>query len=215
MTTPVSDLPSYKGKPVPWITRWSGETSKDRFKYDIIRTSKGFSLVYPDGNETREGDLLWQREGLGRNGHPEFKNVSTYRQRAAMRKCLCQVCGKKILDRPIPWLVPVLDDSIEYVDADTPITLQAPTCAECIDLALQLCPHLKTNGYRILKVLDYELWGVFGQVLAVQEGRPVKMQSAVSYDTAMYGEGFSLGQVLAQQEVAKLGKFVVEKEFRP
>lgn len=215
--TPVSDLPSFKGRPVPWITRWTEETSKERYSYQTSVNKDGLlRIAYTDGKENREGDLLWQREGINRQGVPEFKVVSTYRQRSALRKCLCQVCGKKITDRPIPWLVPILEGTIEYVDDDTPITIQAPTCTECVDLALKLCPHLKAQGYQLLMVEDYELWGVFGQVSAFSGGgRPTKFQSAVCYDTTMYGPDFTLAQVLAQQEVAKLGKFTVEREYRP
>jgi hypothetical protein len=211
VTTDPSTLPQFKGHPVPWVTRWSHERSADRLNYGVQITKDGsFRLGYKDGKDVRDGTgMLWQREGIARGGEPEWAAVNTYRQRSSMRRCQCQVCGKKIDERPIRWLMP--PDGIEQVDEDTLITMQPPTCSECIPLALELCPNLKKHGYQILKVLDYKPWGVYGDVVMMSEGGLRKFKSAVSYDTTMYGPEFRLSHVMAQQAVVQLGKFVVEE----
>lgn len=208
-------LPQFEGRPVPWITRWTNEIADDRYKYGLQMARDGGTpfLTYNNGPEDRQGGTLWQREGIMRGGEPDWRNVSTYRQRASMTRRRCQVCGSKITDQPIRWLMPL--DGLEQVDEDTTITMQAPTCSECIPLALDLCPNLKRAGYMILKVLDYEVWGVYGHVMVSVDGQPRRFQSAISYDLSHYGPGFSLGQVMAQQQVVALGKYVVEEQVTP
>lgn len=210
MTTDPSALPNFNGRPVPWISRWTNEIAADRYNYGIqVLRDRSIALTYGDNREDRTDGVLWQREGISRGGEPDWRNVSTYRQRASMKRRLCQVCGTKITDTPIRWLMPL--DGVEQVDEDTFITMQAPTCSECIPLALDLCPNLKTEGYQILKVIDYSIWGVYGHVVVTVDGKPRKFQSAIEYDTTKYGASFTLGQVMAQQQVVRLGKFVVEE----
>lgn len=208
MTTDPSTLPQYNGSPVPWVTRWTNEVHQDRYKYMLQMTRNGLALTY-DHNEDRSDGVLWQREGITRGGRPDWASVSTYRQRSSMKRKLCQVCGTKITDAPIRWLMP--PDGIEQVDEDTFITMQPPTCSECIPLALDVCPNLKKYGYQIVKVIDYEPWGVYGHVVTSVDGQPRRFTSAICFDTSAYGENFTLGQVMAQQSVVRLGKFLVEE----
>jgi hypothetical protein len=217
--TDPATLPQYGGHPVPWVTRWTNEIAPDRFQYNltITRDANGKpskpELHYDDRNEDLMDGVLWQREGLSRGGKPDWASVSTYRQRLSMRKRKCQVCSEPITDMPIRWLMPL--DGVEYVDEDTAITQQPPTCSACIELALELCPNLNRNGYMILRVLDYSIWGVYGQVIITHENKPTMIQTAICYDTEQYGPNFTLGQVMAQQQVVKLGKFAVEKIVDP
>lgn len=212
MTTDPTSLPQFKGRPVPWITRWTNEIIGQ--PYSLERTRDGIRTVYPDGkSEDRMGGTLWQREGIMRGGEPQWKQVSTYRQRFAMRKCACQVCGKKITEKPIQFLLPLSEPEIvppdEFHDEAQVITVTAPTCSECIPLALQLCPHLKRNGYQILKVASYEFWGVYGEVVFTQDNSIRRMQTYIEYDSPSYGPNFSMGQIVAKQQVIRLDKFVV------
>ena len=210
MTTDPSTLPQWKGSPVPWVTRWTKEIAANRYSYTLQSSRQGgLRLTYGTDNEDRQQGVLWQREGIRRGGDPDWANVSTYRQRSSMRRRLCQVCGSKITDSPIRWLMP--PDGLEEVDEGVFITMQPPTCAECIPLALDLCPNLKKYGYQILKVIDYEPWGVYGHVVTSIDGQPRRFTSAICFDTSKYGDKFTLGQVMAQQSVVQLGKFVVEE----
>lgn len=212
MVTPVSKLPSFNGRPVPWITRWTGEVHPDRFDYgvqvagDVLAGE--FSVTYEDGKNIRDGrGILWQREGIGRRGEPMYADVSTYRQRAAMKKRLCQVCGSKITDNPTNFLIPLVA-GMEQFDENTTVTMQAPVCEGCVPLAIRMCPALKREGYQHLKVLAYRAWGVFGQVTYPTPQGFQRMQGTVGYDES-YGDGFNFGHVLAQQQVVQLEKYVV------
>ena len=211
MTTDSSTLPSFNGRPVPWITRWTGELSPERNDYGVEVAKDGeWRLAYPDGHSVRDDrGILWQREGLGRKGEPMWADVSTFRQRAAMKRGLCQVCGTTITERPYRFLIP--RDGMEQYDADTWLTMQAPVCIECVPLALKLCPALKRDGYQLLRVLDYQAWGVLGQVTYRDERGFHKIQATVCFDTSEYGPDFRLSHVMAQQVVIKLDKYVVEE----
>ena len=212
MTTDVNKLPNFNGRPVPWITRWTGEVQPDRFDYGVQilgDVGKGqFRVTYQDGKNVRDGKgILWQREGIGRKGEPMYADVSTYRQRSAMKKGLCQVCGVKITDTPMNFLIPIIA-GMEHYDKNTTVTMQAPVCLECVPLAIRMCPALKREGYQHLKVLAYSLWGVFGQVTYPNATGFDRMQGAVGF-AGDYGDVFNLGHVLAQQSVVQLEKYVI------
>lgn len=208
--TEASKLPDFNGRPVPWITRWSNEILRIPYSLEVVPGGT-IRTVYPDGNEDRLGDTLWQREGLTRGGEPQWKSVNTYRQRKAMRRCHCQVCGDKIDTRPITFLMPM--DGLEHLDENTVLTVQAPTCEACIPLALKLCPHLKKYGYQIVKAIDYSMWGIYGEVVFTVENQIRRMQTYIGYDQHNPPE-FSLGQVVAKQQVIQLGKYVTEIHAR-
>lgn len=211
MSTDPSALPDFNGRPVPWITRWTGELDPERFEYGAEVNRDGqWRITYPDNKNVRDRrGILWQREGIGRKGEPMWADVSTYRQRAAMQRGLCQVCGKDA--GPPPWHFLIPRDGMEQFDDQTWLTMQAPVCDGCVPLAIKLCPALKRVGYQLLKVVDYDLWGVLGQVTYRDEkGRFNRFQSAVSFDTRDYGE-FRLGHILAQQLVVSFDKFVIEE----
>lgn len=214
--TPASVLPQWNDRPVPWVTRWTGEVCNDPLQVSIDRA--GVHLHYQGGNENRDNmGVLWKREGIGRHGEPQFSEVNTYRQRAAMRHKRCQVCGSKINERPIRWLMGrnqlhVGDVSRPWgVDEDAAITMSAPTCSPCIPLALKVCPHLRSSPWVILKVLEYESWGVYGEAVMIDretgQGRDLR-GVMVSYEEPQ----IELTAVAAFQAVVKLTKYVIEEE---
>lgn len=208
--TDVDTLPQWKGRPVPWVTRWTGEIPPTR--YDIAKDENG-NYTYIDGQNIKDAHgILWQREGIGRNGDPDWAAVSTYRQRASMAKRLCQVCGTKIKPGSIFWLMPLHEGFIENDDGKM-LTWNPPTCEGCIPLALELCPHLKRNGYQILRVLDYKVWGVMGLTVTEVGSEKIPTQAALPYeedpDFPIYN--IEPGHIMAQQMVAKLGTFIVEE----
>lgn len=209
--TDPTTLRQWKGHPVPWVTRWTGEVSDTPTTMSMQRTTMNIVLRYKDGNEDRDDHgVLWMREGITRAGEPQFSEVNAYRQRASMNKRLCQVCGTKINDRPIRWLV-ARDQLIEFGGGDFG-TNSPPTCAGCVPLALDLCPHLKANGHAILKVLDYERWGVMGQAVDVdlekEKYRDLK-GIYLPYDESP----IPLTAIVAHQQVIRFTKFVFEKGF--
>jgi hypothetical protein len=218
IATPTSALPQWNGRPVPWITRWTGEVSSESLQVSIDR--EGVHLNYPDGNEDRdEFGVLWKREGIGRGGEPQYSQVNTYRQRLAMRRRRCQVCGSRIDERPIRWLMSerqllLADGADPYLglpgDYDAS-TISAPTCSACIPLAMELCPHLRNNPWVILKVLEYEPWGVYGEAVKLdrEDGRGRDLRGVyVPYEDPP----IELSAVVAFQLVVQFTKFVIEEE---
>lgn len=195
-------IQDWNGRPVPWITRWSNEVVRQ--EVGVRLTKEGLRAAYKDGNnEYERGNILWQREGVTRGGVPQYAQVSTPRQRAAMRKRLCQVCGTKIPEGPIRWLLApeVLHDGDK--------TMSAPTCDDCIPIALDLCPHLKKGDHVIAVVEEYELWAAYGNILFVDEEDTVRQAGQVTlpYDQP-YEPTLSM---IAQQEVARFTKFHMEE----
>jgi len=206
--TPKSVLPQWNGHPVPWVTRWSGEVVEEPVQLSITR--EGTWIGYKDGLENRDATgLLWKREGLGRSGEPQFAQLNTYRQRACMTRRKCQICGSKINERPIRWLMS--KQQLHLLDEGQALTMSPPTCASCIPLALELCPHLKASPHVILKVLEYEPWGVYGQAVTVDRdsGKGRKLNGAY---VPFENPPVELTAVCAYQAVVRLTKFVIEAE---
>lgn len=195
-------LPQWRGQPVPWVTMWSNESAAHQ-PYSVKVSRQGPTVSYGDDREIRDfAGVLWQREGIKRGGDPEWRRVSTYRQRASLAKCLCQVCGKKVAERPIQWLMP--PDGIETMDDGTSLSMQPPTCRACIPLALDVCPNLKKRGWMLVHVVSYEPWGVLGEIPEFDEnGKPITTLATIPYE----GAGISLSLVVARQLVVKLTNF--------
>lgn len=189
---------TWKGRPVPWVARWTNEVSMDMFKV-VVDSDSHLQLTFEDGKVNRdEHGVLWQREGITRGGEPQFSQVSTYRQKAAMRKMLCQVCGTKLPGGPVRWLFHK-DNLIE--SSDGLLTMSPPTCEPCIDKARTHCPALKAAGSKILVVTDWEIWGIFGgAVLMTKNGLDRKSQIYVSYEQELPKHV----ALCAQQQVVRL-----------
>lgn len=206
MTTDPADLPQWQGHPVPWVARWSGEVNRTKVRLD--RLDGELVVHYPDGNADRDNSgALWMREGIGRTGEPQFGQVSVYRQRLAMRRRKCQVCGQRIVPGPIRWLMGT--DQLT-VRNDYAITMSPPTCSDCIPLALELCPHLRA-GYTIYRVERFEEWGLFGSLYTEGEkGRPMVAKRS----RVQYGSG-SMTAMLAKQQVVVFTEYSVESPGGP
>lgn len=207
LPTPKSALLQHEGQPVPWVTRWSGEVCDDPLQVSLAPNG-GLVLGFADGRENRDAyGMLWAREGITRAGTPQYSEVNTYRQRAAMTKRRCQICGSKINERPIRWLMSEL--SLNPLENGQAATTSPPTCSGCIPLALELCPHLSAHPWVILKVLAYEPWGVMGQAATLdEETGSIRSHNQVyaSYENPPHKAG-----LVAKQLVVRLTKYVIEE----
>ncbi|NUS02090.1 MAG: hypothetical protein HOV97_05945 [Nonomuraea sp.] len=203
-------IQTWKGRPVPWVARWSGEVCADPLSVGEFEDGT-CRVFYVDGNEVRdEHDVLWMREGITRAGEPQFGEVSIYRQRASMRKRLCQVCGQKIISPVIRWLVH--PEQIVPRDDGTALTMSPPTCDSCVDLSMVACPVMKHEDKRVIaRVLEYEVWGVLGIVARFDEmgrGQQTTGRNMIDYSRTDYP--FNFQQVVAKQQVVRWTKFRVE-----
>jgi hypothetical protein len=107
--------------------------------------------------------------------------VHARRQRRAMTKLLCQVCGQPagrtadgVLwlvgedpDRPETWPVPLL-------------TAHPPVCAGCAVRSVGACPHLRRQ-YTALHVRAFDLTGVRGALYVPGHQSPVAV-AGVAFD---------------------------------
>lgn len=196
----------WKGHPVPWVARWSGEVIQQPVQIGLLPDGSTRAF-YDDGNEDRDAHgVLWFREGIGRTGEPQFGEVSIYRQRACMQKRLCQVCGQKIQSKVIRWLLHP-DQIIRTPRADAVLTMSPPTCDDCIDLSIGECPVMK-NKRVVARVLEYEPWGVYGTVARFGEDGQGQTsgRSYIDYSRT----DVSMQQVIAKQLIVKWTKFVME-----
>jgi hypothetical protein len=204
------ELLRYHGRVVPWVTRWTDEVRRHQVRFK--RTRSGDLVVsYADGfpEERDPNGFLWQREGIKRGGEPEFAMVSTYRQRRAMRKGVCQVCGRRIDKRPIQWLVP--ESLFDYTQQGEAVTLSAPTCSDCIPIALELCPHLKRNQLLLAKVLEYQVWGVSGEAVSLDPAGEVRRHRSIMYPYGGRVVGIAPTAVMAKQQAVEFTKFTIER----
>jgi hypothetical protein len=201
------DLIRFKEHVVPWVSRWSGEA--DTAALGIAKHAKTghLTLFYkdtgdPDDQRDRdEQGVLWSRDGQDRSGFPEFGQVNALRQRTSMLERLCQVCGKKIEDQPIHWL---MGPNHLYQVEGRYVTMSPPTCSACVSVSKSLCPHLSAQGSRLLLVARYEVWGVYGEATWLENGAMRRnSHAAVSYANPEH----PLCGVLAKQLLVSFTEF--------
>lgn len=208
-------LPQFNGRPVPWVARWTGEVIPEPAEVSWVfergSDDRRLHVGYPDGHENREASgILWLREGVGRTGEPVYADFNTYRQRASMTKRICQVCGDKINDRVITWLLSSSTFDLG-AEPEQQITTSPPTCASCVPLAQRLCPHLRAdNGGLVLRVLDYEVWGVQASGVVMDEAGRQRVLENVSIQYGRTYPGLDLTAVVAKQQIVRLTKWVVK-----
>jgi hypothetical protein len=130
---------------VAYITTWSGE--RPLSTKVIERPGRG--IAYADETLTDRDDhgVLWRRvPSRPGDGRPQFGQVHPLRQRRAMRRLLCQVCGHPAdqSDLGTLWLVP------DYRD-DWPTWPEHMACTEppiCRPCAPNFHPRLPMAAQR-------------------------------------------------------------------
>jgi hypothetical protein len=118
-----------------------------------------------------ERGVLWTRVPWkpGR-GRPQFGRVHATRQRRAMTRLLCQVCGGPAGRdaRGLLWLTGE-DPADRGSWPDPLLTAHPPVCAPCAALSVRACPHLRRQ-HAVLRVRAFDLAAVRG--LLYRPGRP-------------------------------------------
>jgi hypothetical protein len=158
---------------VPYVTSWSEEVNSPCQVVEV----PGRGIAYADeqvSDRDRRG-VLWMRT-LHRPGvgQPVFGRVHPLRQRRAMRRLLCQVCGgpADLSAEGVLWLMR------DYRDdwPDWPNRMgetEPPICRPCAPLAARLCPSLR-QGAVLVRARRYEVAGVRGGLYTGgPEPRPV------------------------------------------
>jgi hypothetical protein len=156
---------------VPYIATW---TEERKSPVQIVKHAWGGIAFADESVGDRDSDgVLWTRVVAqpGR-GRPQFAVIHSLRQRRAMRRLLCQVCGQPADRNPdgVLWLLPDYyrrHDGPENYDITEP-----PICLACAPVAIRLCPALR-SGYIAVRVRDAPVCGVKGLVYRAGQHAPV------------------------------------------
>lgn len=161
---------------VPYIARWSSEQTIPALVVDR-GAGIGYADEHPYDRDAR--GVLWRRVSVSPGkGRPEYGRVHLLRQRRAMRRLLCQVCGRPVTVSPdgLLWLM-----GRQGYDANpwpAPIeTGHPPVCLACAQISVRACPHLR-RAYVALRVRGYRPIGVHGVLYRPSRPFPVVDQVA-------------------------------------
>ncbi|SER24901.1 hypothetical protein SAMN04487983_101379 [Streptomyces sp. yr375] len=196
----------WRGLRVPWIAPWSAEATG---KPPIVpRRRVGPGIGYQDEHHTdRRDDVLWIRVPLtpGR-GTPHFAGVHALRQRQAMDRDLCQVCGRLAVgDRPDGRVLFLMHSASGRPVSEGELTAAPPVHEACAREAVLECPHLR-RGWTAALVKHTPAWGVAGILYQPRTLRPRPTSSADSdgLDLVSYEDDVRLRWVLAARMVVAL-----------
>lgn len=114
------------------------------------------------GDRDRRG-VLWDRATLNQgHGRPQYARIHPLRQRRAMLRLLCQVCGgpADATGEGVLWVV--RGQARTWPDwPNGMVVSEPPICAGCLDLSVRLCPTLR-EGYDAIRAGGFLLRGVDG-----------------------------------------------------
>jgi hypothetical protein len=167
---------------VPYVTSWDTEKG---LSYQVTYRAGG-GIAYTD-EIAADRDIhgaLWHRAvSRPHHGRPEFGNVHTLRQRRAMRRLLCQVCGGPAdqSEDGVLWLLP---DHREDWDnwPEGMGNVEPPICQPCARVSLQLCPKLRRSAAAI-RVRECPIVGVRGALYEPGETAPaIATEAVVGFD---------------------------------
>jgi hypothetical protein len=166
---------------------WTGE----REPAVTIVERRGGGIGYARENllDRDEHGVLWSRHSSspGR-GRPEFGRVHTMRQRRAMTRLLCQVCGEPA-DRDAGGVLWLWKDHRDHWHnwPDGMLSTEPPVCLPCVGQAVRLCPALR-HGAVAIRVAHCPVVGVYGTYHRPGPRGPVAVKLAnVDYTNPLIG----------------------------
>ncbi|MFE0774291.1 hypothetical protein [Streptomyces sp. NPDC058861] len=144
---------------MPYVTAWSAETAHAPV---VVHHRTGQGIGFADeGPFDRDADgVLWIRQAIAEGaGRPLFPTVHALRQRRAVSRMLCQVCGADTLEQDPERQLFVLKDVGRPIE-EGELTTAAPVCPPCALIAVEHCPHLRKH---VAAWVERPLpWGVAG-----------------------------------------------------
>lgn len=145
----------------PYVTAWSAE--QDLPCRLVERPGRGIGYADELLADRDAHGVLWRqtstRLGIGR---PEFGRVHPVRQRQAMDRLLCQVCGGHAdqNDEGGLWLLrDHRDDWPRWPEGMG--STEPPVCLPCIGASVRLCPALR-RGAVAIRAREFPIVGVRG-----------------------------------------------------
>lgn len=154
---------------MPYTTAWSEETEQPGDL--VVVPGRGIAYVDEMLCDRDSRGVLWRRvpfrPGMGR---PLFGKVHALRQRRAMERLLCQVCGGPAnrTDEGVLWLLRDFRDDWPGWPRGMG-NIEPPVCLPCARLSMRACPALR-RGVAAVRVREYPIAGVRG---AFFRGRPL------------------------------------------
>ena len=162
---------------VPYITTWSAEQP---LPATVVELPSGIAYADEILADRDDHGVLWQRmPSRPGHGRPQFGKVHSLRQRRAMRRLLCGVCGgpSDRSDLGVLWLIRDFhDDWPGWPERMAPT--EPPICLPCAHLSVRICPALR-QGYAFVRVRHSEPAGVYG--IRYQGGQGVE-DAIVAFD---------------------------------
>jgi hypothetical protein len=189
---------------VPWISPWSSEAAGD---HTIVRRRLGGpGIGYADEcHFDRRDDVLWVRvPAAPGHGRPRFAGVHALRQRQAMDRMLCQVCGGPT-ERPDGRYLFLVHSTSGRAIEEGERTSAPPVHEACAREAVRDCPHLR-RGWTAALVTGAPSWGVAGVLYdrATLQPLPGPEDEGGGLVHVPYEDDDQLRWVLAAREVIEL-----------
>ncbi|WP_327346019.1 hypothetical protein [Streptomyces europaeiscabiei] len=211
---------TFKGLPVPYIAAWSNERLP---RPAVITATEGIAFADALGaNGHAQGrdksGVLWQRWALRRgDGEAEFDVVHAPRQKRAMRKLLCQVCGGPSDVNELGRLFLLEDYRGVEGWPEREVTTHPPVCLACAPLAARLCPHLRGKVVAV-RARQVAIDGVYGEVYRRSNGPlPVLVEKRVVFTDdwqRKWTVGAQLAATLTGCTVVDLAELGIETAVR-
>lgn len=169
--------PVFNGLPLPWVARMSSERpyplaggKLGQIALDSDLWPGAWVLVDCDPPHYKdERNIWWMAFTPEAGGEPEFAALTPDRQRRCFDERRCQVCGR-IIRHPLTWIIAQRELGRS--------TANAPLHHRCIETALRLCPHWKRTPYVVLETDEWDVWGVYGDVLSFRADGPTFTETA-------------------------------------
>jgi hypothetical protein len=163
---------------VPYITTWS--TEQPIATTLIERPWSGIGYADEILGDRDENGVLWQRmTSAPGQGRPLFGKVHPLRQRRAMRRLLCGVCGgpPDRTDAGVLWLLrDYRDDWPGWPERMAAV--EPPVCLPCARVSVRACPALR-RGHVAVRVGRSTVEGVYGIRYHVGQPFPASADDAV------------------------------------
>ncbi|REH18366.1 MULTISPECIES: hypothetical protein [unclassified Streptomyces] len=165
MSTAMPTMFTWKGVRVPYIAPWTGEI-REQPRLERRPLNRGGGIAYVDEHRLydRHAGILWLRMGAVRGaGTPILAGVNSQRQRQAMDRQLCQVCGATTYGRTDGTHLYLLAEREGGPITEGEQTASPPIHEDCAVEALRDCPHLR-EGAVAARVERPEPWGIAGML---------------------------------------------------
>ncbi|MFI8531043.1 hypothetical protein ACIGMX_12420 [Streptomyces aquilus] len=173
----IKPLRMWQGGPVPWVTAWTGEViPPQRVREHHGIGGRGLGLVDEHPAADRVLDVLWVRMPATRTGVPDFAMMHALRQRTALLRGLCQLCGGAIGDSPEGVLF-LLGPADGRPIGEGERTMAPPVHRFCARTAVRACPPLRRHGHTAALVSHTLPWGVQGLLYSPDTLEPIPSDS--------------------------------------